>query len=354
MKREAPHLFEATSVPVTRIASGKSLRIAAIWMVAAFFAVPAIESQVTRKNGQSDNIVETLALAHQQQRVADYSGARTILMEALLKAPKSAALLAALGSVEQDRGKYLEAERLYLQALSVSERSEDNREFICILNNLGTLYLDTGQFAKGERVRAQLVKVPSLVLDSHPRSAALLLNVIGGLEHARNRDAEAIRYYAQALEFLRKVPEPVSADLAAVESSLGFLHLEAAQYELAKDFFRRAIHNAEIALVPDGRRLISSLVNLAKCENMTGNPKDAEALARRAVELSSRTFGSEHLITATAMAEQANALRSLKRKPEARELEKCVQAALRYASTDSLDRHTVDVKNLARSHRNAK
>src|SRR5262249_19190224 len=46
---------------------------------------------------------------------------------------------------------------------------------------------------------------------------------------------------------------------------------------------------------PDDPALIRALVNLARCENMSGHANESEALARRAVELSSKMFGQAHV-----------------------------------------------------------
>jgi hypothetical protein len=130
---------------------------------------------------------------------------------------------------------------------------------------------------------------------------------------------------------------------ALVKSNFGFLRLEARQYESAAAFFRQAIREIEIASSPDNQALIRPLVNLARCENMSGHANQAEPLARRAVELSVKVFGEEHPATATAMLEQATALRRLRRKGLARDLEKRAKACLRNNSTTNLAGYTVSL-----------
>jgi tetratricopeptide (TPR) repeat protein len=315
------------------------------FVLAAGLAVVCVSASL---DSQPDGLAETLLRARTSQRAGEYHAARAILMEALSKAPESAALLDALGSIEQDTGNYFEAERSYLHALSASARTGGDVDRLCILNNLGTLYLDTRQYTKGERIRQELEKVRPGALNSHPTETALLLNVLASLEHARNRGDEAERYYAQSLQILRKAGGPVSADAAAVENNLGFLHLEAGRYEAAENLFRQSIHEIEIALGPDDRALIQPLVNLAKCEYMSGRPDDAEGLARRAVELSGKIFGTQHPVTATAMLHQAAALRKSGRKAQARGLEKRAKASLKTAPAADLARYTVEARDLAR------
>jgi tetratricopeptide (TPR) repeat protein len=280
-------------------------RLSDLALITALFAVAA-----AAQSGQpmpQDRIAMQLFSARVKQAAGEYSAARGVLIRAVSEAPESAPLLNALGSVEQDLGEYFEAEDAYLHALDASARTVGDSERLSILNNLGTLYLDTDQCTKAERVLEQLRQLRPGALESHPSEAATLLDVIGSLEHARNRDSEAERYYARSLQLFHQTQGAVSAGAAAVESNLGFLRLELGQYESAKDLFRQSIHDFEVALGPDGPALIRPLVNLARCENMSGHPNEAEPLARRAVELSRKVFGEAHQITATAQLEQASA-----------------------------------------------
>jgi len=226
-----------------------------------------------------------------KQSAGDYATARTILTNALLEAPPSGPLLNALSSVQQDLGEYLEAERSYIRALEVYARSENDPERIVVLNNLATLYLETDQYSKGERVREQFESLPPEALARQPMSKVAFLELSGSLEHVRNRDDRAERYYTLALELLRKTESSASVLAASIESNLGFLRLESQRYESAEGFFRQAMHDIEMAAGPEHPLLIRILVNSAICENMLGHAKEAELLARRAVELSGRIYG---------------------------------------------------------------
>jgi len=207
-------------------------------------------------------------LARKTQAAGQYNAARDLLLEALSKTPNSASLLDQLGSVQQDLGEYLQAERSYLRALSASAKASDEPEGVLILNNLGTFYLETAQYAKGSSTREQLEKLAPGTLEDHPAIGATLLSTIGSLEHARNRDNQAQTYYAHSLQLFRKANGPVSVDAALVKNNLGGLKLEAGQYDPASDFFREAIREIEIASGPEDHSLVRPLVNLARCENM--------------------------------------------------------------------------------------
>jgi tetratricopeptide (TPR) repeat protein len=250
----------------------------------------------------SHDSASPLLRARSKQDAGEYAAARAILIEALSEEPRSPALLEALGSVEQDLAQYREAEQLYLRALDASTGTAENPERITVLHNLGTLYLDTGNYTKGQRIREQLetLRLDPIAAD-HPKQAALLLNLLASLNHERNRNDEAERDYAQALQLLRKAPTAANGDIAIVENNLGFLHLEAKQYNSAGDLFRKSISDLEATANPDNAALIPPLVNLARCENSLGHFKEAERQARRAVQICRKIFGQQHPFTARAM-----------------------------------------------------
>lgn len=322
----------------------KHITIAAVCAF-AIVALPA-RAQDNRAD-QAGRLSEQLILARSLQQRGQFNAARAILLEVLSKAPDSALLLNQLGSVQQDLAEYLEAERSYLHALSASAKTEGDPQRLVILNNLGTLYLETGQYRKSDPLREQLEKFAPITFENHPAAAARLLSVIGSLEQARNRDDKAETYYARSLQLFQHANGPVSVDAALVKNDLGGLRLEAGRYESAGEFFRDAIREIEIASGPGNSALIRPLVNLARCENMGGHANRAEPVARRAVELSVRMFGEGNRVSATAMLEQATALRRLRRKGAARDLEKRAKAWLRNNSTMNLAGYTISLRDLA-------
>jgi tetratricopeptide (TPR) repeat protein len=286
-------------------------------------------------------------MARDKQRTGEYNAAQRILLEAMSEAPHSPLLLNQLGSVEQDLGQYLEAERSYLLALAATVQTDGATERLVILSNLGALYLDTGQYSKGEAVREQLEKLVPETLQGHPVAAAKLLNTLASLNHERHRDDQAQTYYARSIQLLHQAEGPSSAEAALVESNLAFLRLEAGRYEGAAELFRRAIGEIETVLGPQSPALIRPLVNLAKCENMSGHSEEAERVARRAIELSVMVLGERHPVTATAMLEQATAFGRLGRKALARDLKKRANEWLRNSSTTNPTGYTVSVRDLA-------
>jgi tetratricopeptide (TPR) repeat protein len=289
---------------------------------------------------------EALLSGRRLQQAGQLQAARDVLLRGLSMAPDSAPLLDALGSVEQDKGEYAEAESLYLRAIAAAADSAGER--MVALNNLGTLYLETAQHKKGDRIREQLQKLLPAILETHPIAAGMLLNVMGGLERARNRNDEAERDYVRSLQLFEQARQIAIRQTAIAKNNLGGIKLDAGRCDSAGDLFRQAIQEIESISGPENLAFVNPLINLARCENLGHRPQAAEPLARRAVELSTRLFGEKHRITATAMLEQAAALRRIGQKDMAGDLEKRAKAGLRTNSARNTTGYTINVNELAR------
>ncbi len=298
------------------------------------------------RSDQSSEVSEQLIKVRSMQEAGDHSGAREWLLEILRKTPNLPSVLDSLGSVEQDSGNYLDAERAYRKGLSLSAESGDNAERVALLTNLATLYLDTNQYSKGEQIGEELKKLQRETLNAQPAAAGKLLNVIGSLEHVSGRDDQAEQYFSQSVVLLRQAGSAARVDAALVEANIAFLRLEARRYEAGAAILSQVIGEIESASTSENPALIRPLIDFARCESRSAQANEAEVSARRAVMLSTKTYGQAHLLTATAMREQANALRHLGQKSEARELEKKVRAYLDIHGQGPLSRFSVSVREL--------
>ena len=98
-----------------------------------------------------------------------------------------------LALVHNDKGEYVEAEKLLLRAVAVHERAErrDHPYLATVLTNLGILYTNLQRYAEAEPMfeRAKYIQDRSL-RDDHP-DVALRLHATAALYQATGRVAEA-------------------------------------------------------------------------------------------------------------------------------------------------------------------
>jgi tetratricopeptide (TPR) repeat protein len=104
-------------------------------------------------------------------------------------------------------GRYEDAESLYLRAIGHAERhlGSGHPETLALLNNLAVLYKVWGRFDEAHALYQLAFMLAGSAGDD--RALATLYHDLGGLEHARGRDAEAEELYQRALRlFEQSVP----------------------------------------------------------------------------------------------------------------------------------------------------
>ena len=101
----------------------RNISIAVLCAFTMGVAAPPAGAQSRDESYKEKMASGQLLAARNKQRAGEYGVTQKILLEALSQAPHSALLLNQLGSVQQDLGEYLEAERSYLRALSATTES---------------------------------------------------------------------------------------------------------------------------------------------------------------------------------------------------------------------------------------
>jgi tetratricopeptide (TPR) repeat protein len=294
----------------------------------------------TSLGGQSVKEYATLlANALREENNGNYLGAREILRDVLEKWPASTRAALLLGSIEQNLGDPANAERLFLRVAHASAPRSEDRLFA--LACLGGLYYETRQSAKGERVRVQI----AALIDDFPRHSRLSAdawNALGQLEQARHSRQDAIRCFERSIELWMELEGATSINAAISRQNIATVLVETGQLDEAASMYRDALARMEPQLGPAHPLLIRTFTNLAATERKLGRPAEAEQLAARAVLLCSVSLGAGGSLRVQAMMEQARALRQLKRKNEARSLEREARALFALTDTTEASRSVVD------------
>lgn len=240
-----------------------------------------------------------------------------------------AATLHYLGYVSQDLGKYAEAEKYYRRSIRIWEgiRDKDAPELVRVLSNQLSLYTETGQSAKAERLRRRCQEVNPEALG--PDSV------------------DAARLYPKALAIRENSGAPEHQEVATVWNNLGLVAFETGRHSEALAHFERAIKIWEKRVGPDHPMLANGLNNLAILHWLLDRPEESELFFKRALAIAENSFRPEHPLQGGIMMNYATILRKLKRKGEARQIEKRAHAILARAFRDNPARYTVDVRELA-------
>jgi len=301
-----------------------------------------------------DVVGERVRLAARHLSDGQYAAAEKNLVAALaetdssgLDDPRRATVLNNLGFVYQLMGKYSQAESCFRRAIDIWRRSPGTTdlELARCIGNLAKLYVENRQFAKAERL--DLRSLAERVQRLHPPNADLarLLVSLGVLERSRSNFAAAESYQAEALEIWERL-SPDGTEVVQTLNNLALVYMDAGRHKDALSCFERALSRVETGRMPEDGNVATLFANLGNFQFRVRGPGQAEPYFQRALAIAEKSLGQEHQLTGQILADYAVVLRKIKKKGQAKQLEKRAKAIADLTAAGVPGIHTIDVSDL--------
>jgi tetratricopeptide (TPR) repeat protein len=283
--------------------------------------------------------------ARQLQQAANYAGAESILTRTIAASPDDyarARTLAALGSVYQDLGRLADAERSYLRAIDAGG------EVIEPINGLASLYYETRQYAKAEKLTLRcLALLERQDISGGQLTIAQQLGNLAALYQAEHKYPEAEKLYLRALVLFEHNGSANTPENAFVLHNLASLRMAAGKPEQAAGDSERAIAIWEATLGPAHPVYAQGLADLAHLNALLGRPADSEALWNRSLAIVERTLGPTHPTYGRLLQAYAGSLDRWNRKAEAKRFRQRAESILTTQSSGPPPGlYTVDYREL--------
>ena len=198
-----------------------------------------------------------------------------------------------LAGLDEDIGRYADAERFYLRAMAIDREiiGEDNPEYADDLNNLAELYDTLGRFSEALPLYRQALDITKARLgESHP-AYALRLNNLASLYQTMGWFGQAEPLFQQALEIRMKTVGDKHPDTATSLNNLAELYGDMQRYDEARPLLEKATAVRATALGKDHPDYASSLNNLAGMYRTLEQYRRAESLYREALAIYKEKFG---------------------------------------------------------------
>ncbi len=197
------------------------------------YAVEAVLKEKQKQLGISDL---------DMQQLAD----KALDVEGLAKALK----LNNQGYDYYQKGRYAEAEPLYLQALDIRRKGlpEGHPHIATSLNNLALLYKSLGRYAEAEPLYIQALNIDRVALGENHRHYASDLNNLAELYRLQGRYEEAEPLYIQALDIQRKALPVGHLEIAGSLNNLALLYKSQGRYEEAEPLYIQALAIVRLTL----------------------------------------------------------------------------------------------------------
>ncbi|MFM2066147.1 MAG: hypothetical protein RLZZ584_1056 [Pseudomonadota bacterium] len=265
-------------------------------------ATPALAiSPIYEAEALNDQVIQLAGQGRAANAIPLAEKALALRQKALgLNHPITATSLNNLASLYRETGDYGKAELLFLRALAIRDKAlgADHPDTAISQSNLADLYQATGAYTKAEPLflRALATNEKSLGAD-HPHTATALNNLATLYENTGDY-VKAEPLYLRALAITEKA---LGADQPATATSLNnlaSLYQKTGDYAKPEPLYLRALAIKEKALGADHLATATSLNNLAGLYEVTGDYTKAEPLYLRALAVTEKAQGADHRHTA--------------------------------------------------------
>ncbi len=217
--------------------------------------------------------------------------------------PGTATGLNNLASLYESQGKYSEAEPLYVRALAIYEQQLGplHPGTATGLNNLASLYESQGKYSEAEPLYVRALAIYEQQLGPLHPDTATGLNNLASLYESQGKYSEAEPLYVRALAIYEQQLGPLHPDTATGLNSLAYFYKSQGKYGEAEPLYVRALAIYEKALGPLHPDTARSLNNLAGLYYAQGKYELAEPLFVHALSIRERQLGAEHPDTAQSL-----------------------------------------------------
>jgi tetratricopeptide (TPR) repeat protein len=194
-----------------------------------------------------------------------------------------------LGRALAGQGRLDEAESMYLQAISITEKAlgPEHVDLAPDLTKLAALYAEQGKQADAERAYHRAIGIYEKALGDHP-DLAQCLHGLGVLYQSQGRNTEAADQFTRSLTMIEKTLGADNINAAAALAGLAQLRVTEEKYLEAEPLFKRALAIMESAREPDAALIAGVLDEYAAVLRRLSREQEATEAETRARSLRRR------------------------------------------------------------------
>lgn len=235
---------------------------------------------------------------------ADHQAALDYFRKALASAktqhgPRSeevAKVMNNLGVVYNELGEFSKALDYLQRALEirVAVHGEENNLTATTYQNLGNTYLDSGDPNKALEYFQKALDINQKVLDSDDPALAVSYNDLGNAFYSLGDYGKALEYLEKALEIQTKIYSGGHLHTAATLNNIGMLLSDKGDYQAALDNYFKALAIQEKIVGAGHPDIAISYNNIGSVYYYTGDFSKALEYFRKALDIRVAAFGEKH------------------------------------------------------------
>lgn len=201
-----------------------------------------------------------------------------------------------LGVVYNELGEFSKALDYLHRALEirVAVHGEENNLPATTYQNLGNTYLDSGDPNKALEYFQKALDINQKVLDSDDPALAVSYNDLGNAFYSLGDYGKALEYLEKALEIQTKIYSGGHLHTAATLNNIGMLLSDKGDYQAALDNYFKALAIQEKIVGPGHPDIAISYNNIGSVYYYTGDFTKALEYFRKALDIRIAAFGEKH------------------------------------------------------------
>ncbi len=205
-------------------------------------------------------------------------------------------LMDELGLYLKSRGRFSEAELLYLWALEIDEKwfGPEHSKVAVRLNNLARLLEGMRRFEQAEFLKQRALEVDEKWFGPEHPEVVVRLNNLAELKMATNQLVQAESLLRRSIGILDRNGGERLENYSAALNNLAQLLKTTNRLKQAESLMRRALEIDKKNLGVDHPKVAVRLNNLAQLLMEMNRLKEAEPLIRLSLAINERTFGPDH------------------------------------------------------------
>jgi tetratricopeptide (TPR) repeat protein len=253
-----------------------------------------------------------------------------------------------LAMTYQDLGRYRDAENEYRRAVRIcrGEGARGQDLLAAILNNLGSLYSQTGRFSLARQRLEEALQIRKAI--GGPAAEMFpVWNHLAEVAFELGDLPAASDLFENALAVCRKTSGPASRNTAAILNNLALVRRRQQRLDDAGKLLGEAINLLSGLLGKDHPAVGQVLANLAGLRLEQGRMEEAEAAAQRALAIFEATLSPDHPSIASLLRDYSKLLTKIGRGEEARQMRKRAREIYQENREENFLDHTVDVSAFA-------
>lgn len=209
--------------------------------------------------------------------------------------PKHIMLLNNLGLLSSDIGNYVEAEQYYIEALtSKQEIVSFDLDYATLLSNLGTLYTNLGDYKRAEKCHIDALNIRKSILGTNSIDYAISLNNLGTLYCELGNYISAKKYLIESLNIKQTILGNLHLNCAVTLSNLGVLYGYMGEYEEAERYVLEALDIRRHILGVNNVDYATSLHCLGSHRLGMGDYEQGEKYLLEALRIRKQVIGENH------------------------------------------------------------